>query len=261
MQVLNPNDELGRLSTTLNQTFDRLHAAIEEMRRFTSDASHELRTPVTVLYTQSEVLLRHPRTNQEYRNGIENTLLETKRLGKIVDQLLTLSRHDAGILDTNLEEVPVDAVVKDVVESLETTALQKHVRLEIGLLTEFQTHGHDVWLSQLFYNLVDNAIKFTSPGGSVRIFGTIESQWGKVVIEDTGIGISSEHIPHLFERFYRVDSSREHYRGTGLGLSIVKSIVEAHHGMIDIESHPKKGSRFIVSLPLASLPIESNERT
>ncbi len=134
--VTNQHDELGVLTKTLNQTFDRLEDAIEEMRRFTSDAAHELRSPIAVLQTQSEVTLRHPRSNEEYRMAIEVTHAETKRLGKMVEQLLALSRHDAGIVDETMDEVPVDAVIRDVVASFEVIAKEKHIHLEIALVRQ-----------------------------------------------------------------------------------------------------------------------------
>ncbi|MCA9139337.1 MAG: HAMP domain-containing protein [Planctomycetales bacterium] len=249
LPIVNEHDELGELSTTLNETFDRLESSVNTMRRFTSDAAHELRSPVAVLRTEAEIALRKPRDADEYRAVVERTLTEAIRLGELVDQLLTLSRHDAGVQKMSTDEVPVGAIVEDVVARLAATAADKGVHLEsVNLPTDFVA-GHDVWLSQLFFNLIDNAIKFTAAGGKVNISGASSCDHVEFFVEDTGIGMAEEHLPHVFERFYRADGSREHYRGTGLGLSICKSIVEAHGGEINVESERGEGTRFIVCLP------------
>lgn len=247
--VANEHDEVGELSKTLNMTFDALRNASQQMQRFTSDAAHELRSPITVLRTEAEVALRKPRSSEEYRQVVEVTLAETIRLGVMVDQLLTLSRHDAGLMLPALEEVSVDAVLHDVVESFATNANEKQIDVRVGELPNWEIRGHDVWLAQLFSNLVENALKFTPAGGSVRIYGTANGRTASFVIEDSGIGVAAEHIPFVFDRFYRVDSSREHYCGTGLGLAICKSIADVHRGGISVESPDCGGTRFIVSLP------------
>ena len=252
LKVLNPRDELGELSTALNRTFDRLENSLESMRRFTSDAAHELRSPVAVLRAEAEIALRKPRGCEEYKKVVEVTLSETVRLGTIIDQLLALCRHDAGIQKLLTDEVPVAAVLLDVVARFESVAANKKVDLVVKRLPECFIRGHDVWLSQLFYNLIDNAIKFTQPDGSVVIAGKQVDNYVEFTFRDSGIGIASEQLPLIFERFYRADSAREHYRGVGLGLSICKSIVEAHKGSIVATSDLGTGTLFTLRFPVLS---------
>ncbi len=242
-------DELGELSTTLNETFDRLEKSVDTMKRFTSDAAHELRSPVAVLRTEAEIALRKPRTLEEYRAVVETTLTETIRLGGLVDQLLTLSRHDAGVEKLVTEEVPAGALLADVISRFELTAKEKGVELVTDALPDCDVDGHDVWISQLFFNLIDNAIKFTPAGGTVRVSAEMNANEVGFTIRDSGVGISSNNLPHVFERFYRADTAREHYRGTGLGLAICKSIVEAHKGKIEVTSELGIGTVVNVHLP------------
>lgn len=248
--VRHPDDELGQLATTLNQTFDRLECSLNEMRHFTADAAHELRSPLAVMRTEAEVALRESRSEAEYRHVIEVLLEETARLASVVGQLLTLSRHDAGIQSSFQDEVPISALLSDVAERFRAVADEKGITFEVAALPEWNVEGDDIWLSQLFFNLLDNAMKFTPRGGRVSIHAVTNGRFARFIIEDTGIGVSSEHLPFLFKRFYRVESSRNRaYGGTGLGLAICKSIVEAHHGDITVESTPEVGTKFTVTLP------------
>ncbi|MCA9264267.1 MAG: HAMP domain-containing protein, partial [Planctomycetales bacterium] len=250
IQVVNEHDEVGQLAATLNEAFRRLDVAMDEMRRFTSDAAHELRSPIAVLRTEAEVALRHPRSVDEYRRVTEVTLAETKRLGLLVDQLLTLSRHDAGLVTEMKDEVPVHAILQDISNTFETIANEKDIQLVVESVPECVVLGDDIWLGQLFFNLLDNAFKFTPPGGTVRVSAKTADGRVEVCVEDTGIGIPEQDLPQVFHRFYRVDSSRSHYGGTGLGLAICRSIVESHHGRIFAESKLNRGARFTVQLPL-----------
>ncbi|TWU51567.1 sensor histidine kinase [Rubripirellula reticaptiva] len=252
LPVVHEFDELGELSTTLNETFDRLEKSVNSMKRFTSDAAHELRSPVAVLRTEAEIALRKPRSLEEYRAVVETTLAETIRLGELVDQLLTLSRHDAGVEEILTDEVPAAALLGDVVSRFVATANEKGVVLEAADLPECFINGYDVWISQLFFNLIDNAIKFTPSGGMVKVYAANDAKYTTFFISDTGVGIAPDQIPHVFERFYRADAAREHYRGTGLGLSICKSIVDAHHGTIDVSGNGEVGT--IVSVRLPRIP-------
>lgn len=252
VEVPNPDDELGRLAATLNQTFDRLQRSINEMRQFTADAAHELRSPLAVMRTQAEVALRSVRSADEYRQVVEGTLEETSRLGVLLDQLLALSRHDAG-MDTGFrDEVPLDAVLDDVAEKFRSVADAKGLMFQVTPqpLPPWTVEGDDVWLSQLFFNLLDNAMKYTPRGGQVTLRAETNGKLARFTVEDTGIGIAAEHLPRLFQRFYRVDHSRNRASGgTGLGLAICQSIVEAHHGKIAVESRPNLGTKFTVTLP------------
>lgn len=251
--VQNPNDELGYLGKTLNSMMDRLQQAIEELRQFTADAAHELRTPLAVLQTEVEIALRTSRTAEEYRRALEVTLAEAKRLSRLTDQLLQLSRHDSGLQLRRRDEVPFDALLSDITEQLQVLAQQKGVSLEAGPFSEWVVMGDDIQLGQLLLNLIENAIKFTPAGGRVQVTG--ETQEGHVVvsIHDTGIGITAADLQNLGRRFYRADKSRNSRTGgSGLGLAISKAIVEGHGGTWSIESQIQVGTTVRVSLPLAT---------
>ena len=251
--VRNPNDELGRLAITLNRTFDRLNNSISEIRRFTADAAHELRTPLAVIQTETEVAVREGQRNGQDANAILNrvaevTLSETRRLSNLVDQLLTLSRHDSGFDSPAFEEVSLRALLLDVCESMHVVIKNKGQTLKIGELTEQTILGDDTMLSQLFFNLLENAMKYTPSGGTISVSSKPEGESIVVIVEDTGVGIAPEHIESIFQRFYRVDASRQ-TRGTGLGLAICRAIVIAHGGQIHVESQPGQGTRFTVRFP------------
>lgn len=251
--IRNSHDELGRLSTTLNRTFDRLNQSINEIRRFTADAAHELRTPLAVIQTETEVAVREGRLSGQDTNVIldrvaEVTLSETRRLSNLVDQLLTLSRHDSGFYSPPFEEVSLHALLLDVCESMSVVIENKGQILKVGELTEQTIRGDDTTLSQLFFNLIENATKYTPIGGTISVSSKTEGDGIVVIVEDTGVGIAKEHIDAIFKRFYRVDASRQ-TRGTGLGLAICRAIVIAHGGQIRVESQPGQGSRFTVRLP------------
>lgn len=250
--VRNPHDELGRLANTLNRTFDRLNQSICEIRRFTADAAHELRTPLAVIQTETEVALREGQLMCQNASAIlervaEITLAETRRLSHLVDQLLTLSRHDSGFYSV-FEEVSLRALLLDVCESMGVVIDHKRQTLKIGNLTDQTILGDDTTLSQLFFNLIENAMKYTPRGGTIFVSSETESDSVVVIVEDTGVGIAPEHIESIFQRFYRVDASR-HTRGTGLGLAICRAIVVAHGGQIHVESRLGQGTRFTVRLP------------
>lgn len=248
--IPNPDDELGQLATTLNHAFDRLQLSINDMRQFTADAAHELRSPLAVMRTEAEVALRNSRTMDEYRKVIEVTLEETSRLSDVTDQLLALSRHDAGHCGLMDDVVPMDALLGDVAEKFKVVAAEKGLEFYVESLPQWYVQGDDIWLSQLFFNLLDNAMKYITSPGCVRLSAEVHNDVADFIVEDTGIGIAAEHLPHLFKRFYRVDDSRNRsHGGTGLGLAICKSIVDMHGGDIGVESQLSQGTRFTVTLP------------
>ena len=250
LEVQNPNDELGRLALTLNSLFDRIQASYDQMRQFTSDAAHELRSPIAALRTQSEVALRSTRSVEEYQRVVRVTLEEVGYMGDLVDQLLLLSRHDAGYQSGYFEFLPVDKLLLDVIDRARPVIEERGQTLVVSKFPLWSVKGDDIWLSQLFWNLLDNASKYTLPGGEIHITaGMDEDEWW-CSIRDTGVGIAPAHLPRIFDRFYRVDSSRtRNTGGTGLGLAICKSIVEAHRGRIHVESVVNEGTVFTVHLP------------
>lgn len=255
LEVLPVQDELSRLARTLNDMIDRLQHSFEDMRRFTADAAHELRTPITLLRTQLDVALRNDRSNDEYRCVLFSLRDDVAQFGRLASQLLELSREDAGLDAAPYAPLRLEAVLVEAVEELRSAAEQKSLALQIDSLAECEVHGDADRLRRVFLNLLDNAIKFTPPGGRIRVSLTPASSDSRVAtatIQDTGVGISPEHLPRIFDRFYQADPSRSDDAGTGLGLAICQAIVTAHHGTIRVNSVPGQGTTVEVELPLAN---------
>jgi heavy metal sensor kinase len=251
IDVANPDDELGRLARTLNGMIARLERSFDEIRRFTADAAHELRTPIAVLRNEAEVALRQPREPEQYRAILEDQLEELERLSRLAERLLFLCREDARLVPIARQPVDLREVVVDVAEHMRLVAREKGVTLPAEGVAPCSVRGDEDLLRRLLFNLVDNAIKFTPAGGTVRIETIRGDAEAKIAIIDSGIGIAPEHLPHVFQRFYRVDSaSGPDVDGTGLGLAIARSIAEAHGGSIAIESTVGEGTRAILTLPL-----------
>ena len=248
--VDNPRDELGRLTVTLNQMFDRLHKSMAQMKQFTSDAAHELRSPMAALKTRLEVALRSETCPEGSRQNYEELLRETNMMCELVDQLLILSRHDSGQEISMIEEVHADVLLLDVLERVRPLAESRGVQLHLSSLPGWVVLGDYVSLSRVFWNLLDNATKYTNRGGKVRVRAEIQQCKWICSIRDTGRGIPKEHLPYIFNRFYRIDSSRTRSEGgTGLGLAICKSIVEGLRGKVLVESEVGVGTEFRIELP------------
>lgn len=255
VEVLNASDELGRLAQTFNALIDRLQKAIEEMRRFTADAAHELRTPLAVLRSGVEIALRSPRTAQEYRQALEGAADEANRLTRLADQLLFLSRQEAGMAQMEPEDVRVDALLKDVADQFAVRSNETGVALKVEPLEAWTIRGDDIRLSQVFYNVLDNAVKYTPRGGRVTVRGEALQSRILIEVEDSGPGISAEDMPHVFKRFYRVEqTSNGDQAGSGLGLAIAQSAVAAHGGAISVRS--ANGSGTVVRIELPGLKAE-----
>ena len=263
-------DELQRLSETLNAMLDRLSASFEDVRRFTADASHELRTPVSVIRTTAEVALRQTRTADEYRAVLADVLGEAERASRLVEDLLLLARTDAGVDQAAREPVDLDALLSDVQARLAAHADARKLTLTVERPAGPAVASLDrAAMVRLLWILVDNAVKYTPAPGSVtvaleKVSGTIASARTGMVpgtmtgdgaavvltVRDTGIGIAAEDQRRVFDRFYRTDPARSRDSGgAGLGLAIAKSIVERHGGRITIDSEPGKGSCVTVELP------------
>jgi heavy metal sensor kinase len=251
IEVTNTDDELGRLARTLNGMIARLERSFEEIRRFTADAAHELRTPLAVLRNEAEVALRLPREPEQYRAVLEDQLEELERLSRLADRLLFLCREDAGLVPIARQPVDLRDVVEDVAEHMRVVATERGVKLPAEEVAPCAVDGDEELLRRLLFNLVDNAIKFTPSGGTVRIETTQGDAEAQIVVTDSGIGIPPEHLRHVFQRFYRVDSACGPDRdGSGLGLAIARSIAEAHGGFVALESTVGVGTRAILTLPI-----------
>jgi len=250
LDVINRDDELGRLGQTLNHMLDRLERSFEEMQRFTADASHELRTPISVIRAEAEIALGKPLPEADKQELLGNILEECQRLAWITDQLLALCREDAGVTELHREPVDLSQLVRAVAETMRPLAEAKEQTLTAAVNGSLSVNGDPARLRHVVYNLVDNAIKYTPNRGSVTLRVTAVDDHVRLVIEDTGIGIPDEHLPHVFDRFYRVDKSRSRAAGgAGLGLSIVQSVVSAHGGKVEITSRPGEGTRCTVTVP------------
>ncbi|WP_298867092.1 HAMP domain-containing sensor histidine kinase [uncultured Gimesia sp.] len=262
IQVANPDDEIGKLAVALNSLINRLERAVYEIRRFTADASHEIRTPIAALRLEAESVLRSPRTPEEYAQTLAVVVEETTRLGKLADQLLNLSRHDAGIVPCNHDPVQLDALLRDVVDQLQPFANGCGVALNCEIETVCEVLGDDISLSQVFFNILDNAIKYTPRDGEVTARLSVSDHTAVIEIQDSGIGISADDLPHLFDRFYQADPSRQYSGGgAGLGLSIARAAVLMHEGTIDIQSQLEQGTMVTVRLQLYTNTDDSSSRS
>ena len=247
-------DELQRLSETLNDMLARLETAFAETTRFTADASHELRTPVALIRTTAEVALRRPRSAGEYRQALEGILQESERTSALVQDLLTLTRADARVDGWSPSRVDLRALVSELREKFGAMCEDRGLTLRLDVPEQpVFVDGEPAALGRLVVILADNAVKYTPAPGEVRV--TLRNPDGSAEFEiaDTGIGISAEDLPRVFERFYRADKARSRDAGgAGLGLSIAKWIVDRHGGRITIESEIGKGCRVRVQMPRQS---------
>ncbi|REJ88943.1 MAG: HAMP domain-containing protein [Planctomycetota bacterium] len=250
-RVLIPHekDELARLAAAFNAMLERLETSFTEMRRFTADAAHELRTPLAVLRSETEVALRSPRSPQEYRNVLASQLEEIDRITRLADQLLFLSREDAETTSTSLSPTDVDGMLAAVAEQLEPAAAARMLSLELDDIPSCRVGVDPDRLRRLFVNLLDNAIKYTDEGGTVRVAGDRNNGTVELRVTDNGRGINQHHLPYIFDRFYRADPARRETEGSGLGLAICQAIVSRHHGAIRVDSTLGKGTTVLVSLP------------
>jgi heavy metal sensor kinase len=243
-------DEFDQLATTFNETFSHLENAVGEMKQFTASIAHELRTPLTALRGEAEIALLHSQSTEDFQRVLSSQLEEFQKLTRLIDQLLTLARAEAGEFRLQRAIVPLDPLLKYIVDSLGLLASEKGVSLVLESNPGIVVRGDKEWLERALLNLLDNAIKYTPDGGRVTIRAAKEPSRVRIEIEDTGEGIPSEALPRIFERFYRADPARDKaVEGVGLGLSLVKWIVEEHGGTIEAASHPGDGSRFTILLP------------
>ncbi|HEX8186441.1 MAG TPA: HAMP domain-containing sensor histidine kinase [Blastocatellia bacterium] len=248
------NDEIGRLAATFNEMISKLEQAFERERRFTADASHELKTPLAVLRGDIEVTLRRERAAEEYKRVLASSLEEIARLTKLTDDLLTLARSDAGERMLELEPVRLDHLAAEAHAYMQPLAESVGVSLSYdGPRSPVVVEGDEKRLKQLLVNLLDNAIKYTPSGGRARLALAAKDSSALIEVADSGRGIPATALPHVFERFYRQSDPKDsRVTGFGLGLAISKWIVDAHGGTIEVESTEGKGSRFSIRLPVAS---------
>jgi two-component system OmpR family sensor kinase len=256
LAVRNPNDELGRLAQTFNDLLDRLDQSFERQRRFISDASHELRTPVSILQGEAEVALSQAsRSPEEYRESLAVLHQEAQRLSRIVEDLFTLTRADAGEYRLAYSDFYLDELVADCVRATRALAQAKNIALVTEAPEEMPVHADEDLLRRMLLNLLDNAIKYTPVGGNISVACGSVSNGYEVSVTDSGPGIPAEMQSRIFERFFRVDRARSRSGvdgGAGLGLSIARWIAEAHLGRIELVRSDSTGSAFNVYIPASS---------
>ena len=250
LSILNPNDEIGRLTAVINDTYARLEASFEQLRRFTADASHELRTPLTVIRGIGEISLKDMRTAAEYQDAIGSMLEEVDRLTNLVDTLLRLSYGDAGTVRLTPEPIDLAALAREVTASLAILAEEQDQRLEVDASEPVEATVDRLVLREALTNVVDNAIKYSPKGSAIHIRVSADGDRAVLAVIDEGPGIAVEHRGRIFDRFFRIDEGRSRDRGgTGLGLAIARWAVEVNGGRISVESAASGGSSFRISLP------------
>jgi signal transduction histidine kinase len=249
INVAEAESELGELATVLNSTFARLESAFAQQKQFTADAAHELRTPVTVILTQTQTALNRERDAADYRQSLEACQRAAQRMRKLIELLLALARLEAGQESLNRRRVDFAGVVTDSVALLRPLAEERGIKI-VTELAPVEISGDTERLAQVVTNLLANAIQYNRPDGEVRLGLISENGLAVLTVADNGTGIPAADLPRVFERFYRADASRTGSLNTGLGLAICQAIVMAHAGTIEVVSEEKVGTKFTVRLPV-----------
>ncbi|MFV2006748.1 MAG: sensor histidine kinase [Longimicrobiales bacterium] len=255
--------EHDRLVEVLNHAFDRALEAMRMQRQFTADASHDIRTPLTIIQGDIEVALRRDRSKEEYQELLESTLEEARRLARITDDLMTLAHSDANGLPFEIAPMNMGSVIAGLLERYRSPAERRGIALEYVETGDTALQGDEDWLRRAIGNVIENAVRYTPDGGSVRVRTLRLSEDGatsiRIEVEDDGTGIAPRDLPRLFDRFYRADQARGAGTGggTGLGLPITKAIVDGHGGTIEIRSELGEGTRVLVTLPvIPAVPLD-----
>jgi two-component system, OmpR family, sensor kinase len=254
LSVRNPDDELGHLGQSFNGLLDRLSASFDRQKRFVADASHELRTPLAILCGETEVALaKEDRSQAEYRETLQILADESKRLKRIVEDLFTLARADAGQYPLSCTDFYLDELAAECVKNVRTLAAAKRIAIACEQSGEAPVHADEALVRRMLLNLLDNAIKYTPAGGSVSLRVEHRDNAYDLSVTDTGPGIPADLHSRIFERFFRVDKARsrkeEDGGGAGLGLSISAWIASAHNGKLDLTHSSSEGSTFTATLP------------
>jgi signal transduction histidine kinase len=246
------SDEARAVAEAMNARLDAIAAAEKEQQQFIADVSHELRTPLTVMRGSLEVALEEDRTPEEYREAMGNALLEIRHLTRLSQNLLFLARGQAGRVTLSFANVDLVKFISEVTRDLQPAIADRELELSVELPAEPALAFIDSdRMQQVLHNLLENSIRYTEPGGKIRVRLTRSPAEVQIEVSDTGIGIPESQLSYVFERFYRSDRARRvHPGGSGLGLSIVRWIVEAHKGRVEVASHLNEGTMFTVRLPL-----------
>ncbi len=254
LPVKNERDELGRLAKVFNSLLSRLENSFKQQQRFIADASHELRTPVSIIRTESEVAVGVEERNvSDYRESLEIVHLESRRLSNIVDDLFLLARSDQGYFSPQIEDVYLDEIISDAIRAVRTLAEKRGIKVNFSKLPEMPLTADRSLLHRLFLNLLDNAIKYNSENGMISINAEEIENFYRITISDTGNGIAADEQSRIFDRFYRSDRQKRNGErvsgGAGLGLPISLWIAQVHRGSLDLERSDSNGSVFCLELP------------
>ena len=254
--VSKTGDELQRLAETCNAMLARLDVAVNQIKRFTADASHELRGPISFVRTVAEVALRNPKADTKSRQAFEDIVEETAKATVLLEDMLTLARADAERGEKAMKSLNLAAVVEEACEMARPIAEDRHLDLSVSLGDTHQVNvlGEFSTLRRLLWILLDNALKYTQAPGRIDVALSANSHKATVEVRDSGVGISAVDLPYIFDRFYRADPSRSDIDGAGLGLAIAKWIAEIHHADLTVASELRKGTVFQLVLPVCANP-------
>jgi heavy metal sensor kinase len=245
-------DEIDRLAATFNDMLDRIQTLVTETKEMTENIAHDLRSPITRIRGMAEMALTTGKAIDEYEAAAASTVEDCDRLLEMINTMLYISQTEATAGKLTTEEVDMTGVVRDACELFQPVAEDKGVNLVVEIGTDLRVRGVLQALQRMLANLIDNALNYTTPPGTVTVSISGDEKLGIIAVKDTGVGISPDELPHIFRRFYRCDQSRSR-PGTGLGLTLVEAIVHAHRGQIAVTSTPNVGTTFTVTLPCAAL--------
>jgi len=249
LPVLGTRDELDDVALAFNETLARVENVMGEMRQFSTALAHELRSPIAALRGEIELAAMKADGGDAYRRSAASQLEELDKLKRLIDQLLTLAHAESGQIPLVHARVVLGPLLASVVEQVEAVAEAKGLALTYEGPDDIVVNGDPEWLERLLLNLLDNAFKFTEPGGTILVRLSSDDGMASLEVRDTGLGMTADVVPHVMERFYRADPARSpSAQGVGLGLSLVKWIVDRHHGTIAIQSEPGRGSAFIINI-------------
>ena len=253
LELPRAKDELRRLTETLNAMLDRIESSVKRITQFTADASHDLRTPLSLIRTNAELALRRPRSENEYRATLTKILAASEESAQLIEQLLTLARADAGAAQLSLELAPLVPVLQNVCQQARVLAQAKGLDFQDSLSSDpLVLYMDECAMERLLLALLDNAVKYTPAGGRVSLRAYSDDGHAVVETADSGIGIAESDLPHIFDRFYRTDQARSReVPGSGLGLAIARWIADGHKGTIEVESSLGNGALFRLRVPLA----------
>jgi heavy metal sensor kinase len=244
-------EEIKGIADSFNTMLSRIHSAFDIQKRLMADVSHKLKTPLSVIKAQCDVLLQKDRTKEEYTNALNTINSVSVSMKKLIDDMLSLTRIDSGtLLSTDFTPISINSCLSNAIKLAEFLAEKKGIKINAAFTDNVTISGDQNTLTEAFLNIIENAVRYTMTGGRVVISTFKDSSQVKIMIKDTGIGIEEDKLEKIFDRFYQIDASRSS-ESTGLGLSIAKAIIEAHGGEIRVTSEMNKGSCFSIILPFS----------